>query len=137
MTTAHRTTAAAPAHVLFSAIDQRHVIDSLSNITGVQVIEVGNGNDAGSGTLYYRDSSGTDQLAWKAPGDSQGSWVDTTTDGAYDLVSDNGYARIRVYVDNSALPGSDNFDTVTVTAVSTGVVQPPSWETQPTNITGA
>lgn len=133
----HRLKTAAPGHFLFSAVDRRDwEAPSSPAVTGVTIIQAGNGNSAGTGTLYYRDNSGTDELSWKAPGDTQGSWVAVATDGPYDLVSNNGYARIAVYVDNSELPATAQNDDITITEYDTQLAQPPSWENQPTNITG-
>jgi hypothetical protein len=134
MTTAHRTSGASPLAVHFSAVDRAEWSVS-SAITGVTVIDVDNGNAAGNGTLTFTASGET--LAWTPPGGSIGTAVPVgSADGPYDLYGADGLTMVRVYVDESALPGGDDTATVAVTKISTGVAQPPSWCRSTNNVTG-
>lgn len=128
MTTAHRTSGVAPLAVHFSAIDYTVRARDTSNVTGVEVGRCRNLTATGTATLHYRDNLGTDELAYTAPGDSQGSWVPFTADSqAYKLYSNNGTDWLYIDVTVASLPVGDTSDTLTLSTYrDTGGVPQPS-----------
>ena len=89
--------------------------NNTSNITGVIVYHVSKANGAGSGTLTFNQAANT--LTWTAPGGSVGSTVELTQDGKVDIFDNDLNKFVRVLVDTSSLPGGNQTDTITITAI--------------------
>lgn len=89
--------------------------DNTSNITGVTVYHVSKANGAGSGTLTYNQLANT--LAWTAPSGSVGATVELTADGKIDVLDNDLNKFVRVLVDTASLPGGNQTDTITITAI--------------------
>ena len=85
-----------------------------SNITGVTVYHVSKANSTGNGTLTFNQANNT--LTWEAPGGGgvPGATVTLDSDGTYQLFHTNLNKWVRVDVDVSALPGSNQSDTITI-----------------------
>ena len=87
-----------------------------SNITGVTIYHVSVSNGTGGGLLSYNQS--TNALTWAAPGGGVGDAVTLDKDGSYQVFDVNKNKWVRVVVDVSALPGSNQNDTVTISALA-------------------
>jgi hypothetical protein len=87
-----------------------------TNITGVTIYHCSKANGTGSGTLTYNQAANT--LTWKAPGGTAGDTVTLDNDGKYQLFDANKTKRIRVIVDTSSLPGSNQTDTITISSLN-------------------
>ena len=85
-----------------------------TNITGAHVDFASNGSAAGNGTLSF--TAATSTFTWAENGDTAGAGVAVSADGVITLASSNGNT-ITVTVDFSALPGTDQADTITVASV--------------------
>lgn len=124
MTVAYDTSGEAPFPVHFSAIDRNSTVRASSNITGITVGQVRNLTTAGTGTIRFVNSG--DTISYQAPGDTQGTPIALSADlEVLRLYSANAVDFVYLSVDYSALPGSDQTDTITITTIrDTGVVQP-------------
>lgn len=90
--------------------------NNTSNITGVTVYHVSKANGAGDGTLTYTQA--TNILTWTAPGGSVGTAVELTADGKIDIFDSDINKFVRVLVDTANLPGGNQTDTITITAIN-------------------
>ena len=87
-----------------------------TNITGLVIYHVSKANGAGAGTLSYTAS--TKALTYTAPGGSAGEAVTLSSDGKTDVYSSDKRKYVRVLVTTASLPGGNQTDTVTMTALS-------------------
>lgn len=107
------------------------------NITGVHIIEVGESNGFGTGTLELVNISPA-TLRWTAPGDSAGASVDISGLSAGEIAtlsSSTASKKIRIARTSDALPVvpiSDTFDVYKLNA-STGAYSIPSVGIQDSN----
>lgn len=109
----------APSHLPNSFVDYNRIdiVSPLEEITGVEVIRLSRNVDNGIGALVY--STGPTALQWQAPGDSVGSGVTITGDGAYTLISNNGISTLDVYVILANLLGSNSSNDITIRSFDT------------------
>ena len=87
------------------------------NVTGdaVTIYQVARYNGAGTGTIAYTQATNT--IRWTAPGGSVGEAVELTKDGIYQLFDVDTTISIRIIVDTTELPGTDQSDGITITAL--------------------
>ena len=87
------------------------------NTTGdaVTIYQVARYNEAGTGTIAYTQATNT--IRWTAPGGSAGEAVELTKDGVYQVFDADTTKSIRIIVDTTELPGTDQSDGITVTAL--------------------
>ena len=92
--------------------------DQPTNITGVTIYHAAVSNGAGSGTLTYNSAQQT--LKWTCTHGHVGAEIDASHDGKLQLFchSDDEREYIRVMVDTASLPGSNQSDTITITALN-------------------
>ena len=96
------------------------------NVTGVQIYRVSfdNGENAGKdwSTIFYDFTNNT--LQWRAPDgfDGYGPAVKMNKSGTYQLFDLDGTKYIRVVVDVTALPGSDQTDTIDITSLNASIL---------------
>ena len=90
--------------------------DQPSNITGATVYAASKDNGAGGGTLTFNFANKT--LTWQANGDSVGATVTVDRSGKYQIKSADERKYLRVIVDSTATPGSNQNDTITLTALA-------------------
>ena len=93
--------------------------DQPSNITGCVVYVASKDNGAGAGTLAF--TLATQSFTWTANGDSVGAVKKITKSGIYQIKSANDEKYVRIIVDITALPGSNQSDTITLTALTGSV----------------
>lgn len=86
----------------------------VSNITGVTMLFAA-ANSEGAGTLTYINSSKS--FRWTPPGGSIGIAKSCAEDCRLALFGDGGIGKVDIDVDFSALPGSDQTDTITIANV--------------------
>ncbi len=87
-----------------------------SNITGVTLFHVSRANSTGDGTLDFTQA--TNALTWTAPGGTAGESVTLSKDGKFTLYDADKTKWVRVVVDTSTLPGSNQTDTITISALN-------------------
>jgi hypothetical protein len=91
-----------------------------SNITGVTIYHLSYGNGISAGktghTVAFDNTAET--LTWTAPDGTTGDAVEIKEDGQYQVFDQQLKKYIRVVVDYSALPGSNQSDAITITALS-------------------
>lgn len=89
-----------------------------TNITGVIIYHVSTDNSAGVGELVFNQANNT--LTWEAPGGGgiAGATVTLDKSGVYQIFHTNLNKWIRVVVDVSALPGSNQTDAVTISTLN-------------------
>ena len=87
-----------------------------SNITGATVYAASKDNGAGGGTLTFNFANKT--LTFQANGDSVGATVNVDRSGKYQVKSADERKYLRVIVDSTATPGSNQNDTITLSALS-------------------
>ncbi|GAG26905.1 unnamed protein product, partial [marine sediment metagenome] len=92
---------------------------ALSNITGGTLYHVSKNNGLGDGTLTFTyDAGGEHTLKWTAPGGTIGEAVSISKDGKYQVFDTDKTKYCRVVIDHSALPGSSQSDTVTISSLN-------------------
>jgi len=96
------------------------ILESLSasapvNVTGVTIDEVPASSTIGSAALAFTAAGMT--LAYTAPGDTVGAGVDVSTDGTYEIYSNDSTKYMIVTVVAASLPGTDKSDAITLTSV--------------------
>jgi hypothetical protein len=100
-----------------------HTFTQPSNITGLILyhISASNGTSAGKTghTISYNDTNNT--LTWSAPDGTTGDTVIVEEDGKYTLYDADPNKFIRVIVTIGSLPGSNQTDDITITALSGGL----------------
>ena len=99
------------------------IVDSQSataptTITGV-VIDDANGNALGAGSLFFDFSAGT--LRWTPPAGTAGAVVVVSVDGVYAIQGANDGGLLAVTVTAASLPGSDQTNTITITALTNNI----------------
>lgn len=87
-----------------------------TNVTGVVLYHCSTANGAGNGTLTYTQADNT--LKWAPPGGAEGDTVKVTNDGQYQVFGSDQTKWVRVVVTIASLPGSNQNDTITVSALS-------------------
>jgi hypothetical protein len=97
------------------------ILESISasapvNVTGVAIDEVPASSGTGSATLAFTATGAT--LAYTAPGDTAGAAVDVSTDGTYEIYSNDSTKYMIVTVVAASLPGTDKSDTITLSSVA-------------------
>ena len=99
--------------------NRTHTFSGASNITGTTVYHVSLNNGIGSGTLTFTyDAGGKHTMQWTSPGGTIGAAVSITQDGKYQIFDIDKTKYCRVVVDHSALPTSNQTDTITTTALA-------------------
>ena len=89
--------------------------NTLSTVTGVTVTFAENSCAIGAGDISYIHNGGVNrELNWKAFGDTAGPNVVVDAGGYFDLESNTAGNKIRVFVDVSSLPGSNQSESVTI-----------------------
>ena len=86
-------------------------VSGITNITGVTLQHASIDAAAGGGTLSFTNSSTT--ITWAENGDSAGAAVDISSNGDYQIFSNNG-EFLNIAVVSASLPGTDQSDTITV-----------------------
>lgn len=90
------------------------VINSTNNITGVSIVTIDRTVSTGTGEL---DFTTTPDIRWKAPGEvAFGAPVNIAVTGTFTLTSSGG-KTLTISVVASALPGSDQLDTLIITNI--------------------
>jgi len=89
------------------------------NITGCTIYALSKSNSTGSGTLTYNFANNT--LSWTAPGGTAGTAININESGKFTLYDQDQTKYVRVLVTSSALPGSNQTDTITSTALQGSV----------------
>lgn len=88
-------------------------VAGLSNVTGVVIDDVSPSCGAGSATLAFTSTGSL--LAFTAPGDTAGTGVDVSSDGTYEIYSNDTTKYIIVTVTSASLPGTNQSDSLTLT----------------------
>jgi len=89
-----------------------------TTITGV-VIDDANGNALGAGSLFFDFSAVT--LRWTPPSGTAGTAVDVSSDGVYAIQGASDGGMLSVTVTAASLPGSDQTNTITITALTNNI----------------
>ena len=92
-----------------------------ANITGLTIYHVSKDNGPGAGTVTFNQAANT--LTYAAPGGTAGEAVTLDKDGKYQIFDANKNKYVRVVVLTSSLPGSNQSDTVTITAISGAAIR--------------
>lgn len=111
---------AVPASV--AGLDRGFVVNNLTSqvrkvgtnpatVTGVVVDGASDDTPLGDGTVYFYVA--TSELSWKANGETEGTKVNVSAGGAFDLYS-NSTGPLSVTVTPGSLPGGDTNDTSTI-----------------------
>ena len=99
------------------------IVDSQSataptTITGV-VIDDANGNALGDGSLFFDFSAKT--LRWTPPSGTAGVAVDVSVDGVFSIQGASDGGLLAVTVTEASLPGSDQTNTITISALTNNI----------------
>jgi hypothetical protein len=89
------------------------------NVTGVVIDDVPAQSGDGSSTLSFSFTGAT--LTYAAPGDGAGQAVDVSSDGTYELYSNDTDKYMIVTVTAASLPSSDQSDAITLTNIAEGL----------------
>ncbi len=89
-----------------------------TTITGV-VIDDANGNALGVGSLFFDFSATT--LRWTPPSGTAGTAVVVTVDGVYSIQGASDGGLLAVTVTSASLPGSDQTNSITITALTNNI----------------
>jgi len=89
-----------------------------TTITGV-VVDDANGNALGDGSLFFDFSAVS--LRWTPPSGTAGAAVDVSVDGVYSIQGANDGGMLAVTVTAASLPGSDQTNTITITALTNNI----------------
>ena len=87
-----------------------------SNVTGVTIYHISRANGVGAGELNW--TAATSTLKWRAPLGAYGETIELTEDGRFQIFDANNQASIRMVVDFSALPGTDQTDYITISSLA-------------------
>lgn len=90
--------------------------DEPTNITGITIYHVSKDNGTGIGILAFDNATAT--LSWTAPGGSEGASLVVDSSGRFDLYDSDLRKYIRVIVDSSMLPGSNQSDNIEISSLS-------------------
>ncbi len=85
---------------------------ALANVTGVLIDDVSSSSGIGTATLSFDFAATT--LSYTAPGDTVGAAADVSTDGTYQLYSNDTTKYAVVTVTSASLPSSSQSDSVTL-----------------------
>lgn len=90
-----------------------------TNITGVTIYHSSTSNGAGTGTLTFTyDTGGDHTFQWTAPSGTIGTAVTVSESGKYDVYDTNELKWVRIVVDYSNLPGSNQSDSITISSLN-------------------
>lgn len=87
-----------------------------SNVTGVTIYHISRANGVGTGKLDFEAATGT--LKWRAPSGAYGETIELSEDGRFQLFDANNQASVRVVVDFSLLPGTDQTDSIIISSLA-------------------
>ena len=87
-----------------------------TNITGVTIYRAATANGAGSGTLTYNYTANT--ITWTAPGGTVGEAIKLSKDGKFQAFDTDKTKYVRLIVETSSLPVSNQSDTITINTLS-------------------
>jgi len=85
------------------------------NITGVVIYHMTANNGIGSGTLTFDQAANT--LTWAAPNGTAGEGVKLSKNGKFQIFDVDKTKYVRVIAETASLPGSNQSDTITITAL--------------------
>lgn len=109
----------ATTKTIFSKWIKSHTFTQPSNVAGATIYHVSKANGLNAGktgsTLTFNKANET--FTWEAPDGTTGATVKVTKDGRYDVYDADRTKYIRVLVDYSELPGSNQSDTIDITAL--------------------
>ena len=92
-------------------------IKTTNNIPGVNIVRISPTTETGIGTLTFTFSTG--ELEWVAPGDTNGTPVAVDAGGIFILTSQPSGNTMRVNVQDTLLPSSNQVDQVSIVNIYT------------------